>query len=102
MIGLFWNIRGLGKIGRLPALVNKIRSTRAYFVGIMETKESFTPGYLRSLSANMPFEWFYLPAKKSVGGILVGSNSDKFLATLISTLHFSISIMLQDKKIGFS
>ena len=103
MIGLFWNIRGLGKIGRLPALVNRIRSTRADFVGIMETKkESFTPGYLRSLTGNMPFEWFYLPAKKSAGGILVGSNSDKFLTTLVSTLDFSISIMLQDKKTGFS
>jgi len=102
MIGLFWNIRGLGKIGRLPALVNRIRSSRADFVGIMETKESFTPGYLRSLSGNMPFEWFYLPAKKAAGGILVGSNSDKFSATLISKLDFSISIMLQDKKTGFS
>ena len=69
----------------------------------METKrESFTLGYLRSLIGNLPFEWFYLPAKKSAGGILVGSNSDKFLTTLVSTLDFSISIMLQDKKIGFS
>jgi len=103
MIGLFWNVRGLGKIGRLPALINRIRSTRADFVGIMETKrESFTPGYLRSLTGNLPFEWFYLPAKKYVGGILVGSNSDKFSATLISTLDFSVSIMLQDKKTGFS
>ena len=102
MIGLFWNIRGLGKIGRLPALVNRIRSSRADFVGIMETKESFTSGYLRSLTGNMPFEWFYLPAKKSAGGILVGSNSDKFSATLISTLDFSVTIVLQDKKTGFS
>ena len=102
MIGLFWNIRGLGKIGRLPALINRIRGTRADFVGVMETKESFTLGYLRSFTGNVPFDWFYLPAKKSVGGILVGSNSDKFSATLISTLNFSISIMLQDKKTGFS
>jgi len=102
MIGLFWNIRGLGKIGRLPALINRIRSTRADFVGIMETKESFTPGYLRSLTGNVPFEWFYLPAKKSASGILVGSNSDKFSATLISTLDFSVTIVLQDKKTGFS
>ena len=102
MIGLFWNIRGLGKIGRLPALINRIRSTRADFVGIMETKESFTSGYLRSLTGNVPFEWFYLPAKKSAGGILVGSNSDKFSATLISTLDFSVTIVLQDKKTGFS
>ena len=57
MIGLFWNIRGLGKIGRLPALINRTRSTRADFVRVMETKkESFTPGYLRSLTGNVPFE----------------------------------------------
>ena len=68
----------------------------------METKESFTLGYLRSFTGNVPFDWFYLPAKKSVGGILVGSNSDKFSATLISTLKFSVSIMLQDTKTGFS
>jgi hypothetical protein len=36
--------------------------------------------------------------KKSTGGILVGSNSDKFLATLISTLDFSASVMLQIKR----
>jgi hypothetical protein len=41
-------------------------------------------------------------SKKSAGGILVGSNRDKFLATLISTLDFFISVMLQDKKTGFS
>ena len=103
MIGLFWNTRGLGKIGRLPALINWIRSTRADFVGIMKMKEeSFTPGYLRSLTGNVPFEWFYLPTKKSAGGILVGSDSHKIFSTLISTLDFSVSIMLQDKKIGFS
>ena len=38
MIGLFWNIRGLGKIERLPALINRTRSTRADFVHVMETK----------------------------------------------------------------
>lgn len=47
MIGLFWNIRGLGKVGRFTALMNRIRSTHADFVGITETKkETFSPGYL--------------------------------------------------------
>jgi hypothetical protein len=102
MIGLFWNIRGLGKIGRLPALINRIRSTRADFVGVLKTKkESFTPGYLKSLTGNVPFEWFCLPAKRSAGGILVGSNCDKFSATLVSILDFSVSIMLLDKKNWF-
>jgi hypothetical protein len=35
MIGLLWNIRGLGKIARIPALVDKIRSNHVDFVGIM-------------------------------------------------------------------
>lgn len=102
MIGLFWNIRGLGKIGRLPALRGRIASTRADFVGIMETKKDlFTLGYLKSLT-NTPFDQFYLPAKNTVGGILVGCNSDKFATTLVATLDFTVSVMLLDKKTGFS
>jgi hypothetical protein len=63
-IGLFWNIRGLGKIGRLPALANRIRENHVDFVGVMETKkEHFTPGFLKSLTGNTPFNWHHLPAK---------------------------------------
>lgn len=39
MIGLFWNIRGLGKTGIYTALVDRIKSTRANFIGITETKK---------------------------------------------------------------
>jgi hypothetical protein len=39
MVGLFWNIRGLGKTGRFPTLVDRIKSTHADFVGITETKK---------------------------------------------------------------
>jgi hypothetical protein len=47
MIGLFWDIRGLKKNERLPALVSRIRSTHADVIGVIETKkESFTPGHL--------------------------------------------------------
>lgn len=102
MIGLFWNIRGLGKIGRHPALVERIKNTRADVVGITETKkESFTPRYLKSLTGPVPFEWFVLPAKRSAGGNLVGCNKEKFSASVCSSLDFTISIMIQDKKSGF-
>lgn len=40
MIGIIWNIRGLGKIGRVPALLSRIRECNADFVGIIETKKS--------------------------------------------------------------
>jgi hypothetical protein len=49
MIGLLWNIRGLGKPGRVPTLISKIRENHADFVGVIETKkENFTHGFLRS------------------------------------------------------
>lgn len=102
MIGLFWNIRGLNKIGRLPALIGRIRSTHADVVGIIETKkESFTPGYLKSLSGNVPFKWFWLPAKGTAGGILAGCNSDKYIAYVCDSLEFSISLMIKDCKTDF-
>jgi len=39
MIGLLWNIRGLGKIGNPPALISRIRDHHVSFVGIMEKKK---------------------------------------------------------------
>jgi hypothetical protein len=103
MIGLFWNIRGLGKFGRVPALVSRIRDNHVDVVGVIETKkDSFTPGFLRSLTGNIPFTWFYQPAVRTTGGVLVGINSDQFVATVGQILKFSISIMLLDKKSGFN
>jgi hypothetical protein len=39
MIGLFWNIRGHGQIGRVPALVSRIRDNDVDVVGVIETKK---------------------------------------------------------------
>ena len=103
MRGLFWNIRGLNKIGRVPALVSKIRENHVDFVGVMETKkESFTPGFLRALTGNTPFSWCFKPANGSAGGILLGVNSNIFHLTVSDILEFSISAMILDKKSGFS
>jgi len=61
----------------------------------METKESFTLSYLKFLTGDIPFDdWFYLPMNRSASGILVGCNSDKFTATLCTTLDFSMSLMI--------
>ena len=103
MIGPFWNIRGLGKIGWIPTLVSRIRDTHADFVGIMETKkESFSPGFLRSLTGTVPFSWNFLPAIGSAGGILVGANADLYTVVVPDILCFSVSIMIMGKKSGFS
>jgi hypothetical protein len=102
MIGLLWNIRGLGKIGKTPALISRIRDHHVSFVGIMETKNGeFSIGYLKSLSFNMPFEWCHLKAIGSAGGILVGTNSDMFNMVVVDILSYTLSVLLTCKKTGF-
>ena len=103
MKGLLWNIRGLGKLGRIPTLVSRIRDYHAVFVGISETKKDFfSPGLLRSFTGNVPFDWCFVPARETAGGILVGANSDIFKLTVCEILRFSVSVMLSYIKIGFS
>lgn len=50
MKGLFWNIRGMGQMGRVPALVGKIRDIHLDFFGIVETKKIQLSNWLPSLS----------------------------------------------------
>jgi hypothetical protein len=70
---------------------------------VIETKkESFTPGFLRSLIGNIPFSWFNKPAAGTTGGILLGVNFVLFVVTLGQVLNFSISVMMMDKKSGFN
>ena len=61
----------MNKLGRLPALIGRIRDSHADFVGIMETKKSsFSYGLLKNLSSNMPFSSCHLESKGTAGGIL--------------------------------
>lgn len=51
MKGPFWNIRGLGKLGRFPALNSKIRDNHSDFIGILETKKKdIAAGFLKKFS----------------------------------------------------
>jgi hypothetical protein len=103
MKGLFWNIRGLGQLGRIPALVGRLRDNHVDFVGVIETKKrEYTAGFLRSLTSNIPFNWCSLSARGSARGILVGANSDIFNMVDGDILDFTISAMLTNKVTGFS
>lgn len=102
MIGFLWNIRGLGTIGRIPALKGRIRDNHVSFLGIMETKKKdLSSGLLKNLVDNIPFSWCQLEPKGSAGGILVGANADMFNMVVKDILKFSISVMLTCKKSGF-
>lgn len=101
MKGAFWNIRGLNKAGRKLALTGFIGENDLDFVGIIETKkEDFVNSYLRSLSRRN-FDWCFLPATGSVGGILLGCDLNKFSMTNSRRRTFTLSVMLHDKKANF-
>ena len=61
MIGMLWNIRGLGKLGRVPALIGRIRDHHVDFIGVMKTKKKdLSSSFLKSLTTNIPFNWCHL------------------------------------------
>lgn len=102
MIGLLWNIRGLGKDGRIIALTSRVRDCHVDFLGILETKKNnVSPGLLKSITNGIPFNWYHLGAKGSAGRILVGTNADRFNMVVVEVLKFSVSVMLTSKSNGY-
>jgi len=77
MIGALWNIRGLNKEGRLQCIIDFVKENQLDFVGFQETKkESFQDSFLKYVQKD--FNWQYLPAEGTTGGILVGFSERKF------------------------
>lgn len=71
MKGLFWNIRGLEKIGRVPALIGKIRDNHVDFVGVMETKRGILPHvFLGPSQAMLLLTWCTCQLQGQLGGSL--------------------------------
>lgn len=101
MRGAFWNSRGLNKSGRKLSLSSFIGGNDLDFVGIVETKKSdFPNNYLRSLSRRN-FDWCFLPADGTAGGILLGFDLIKFNVSNIVRRKFTLSWMVHDKKTSF-
>jgi hypothetical protein len=55
------------------------------WVSRKQKKELISNSFLKTISGNVDFNWHYLPAKGSAGGILVG-----FKAALFDILKISI------------
>jgi exonuclease III len=66
MIGAFWNIRGMNKVGRTKCLSDFIKKYKLDFVGIQETKKyDFADTLLRTIDNNM--SWRFMPSRGSAG-----------------------------------
>jgi len=101
MIGAFWNIRSLNKIDRLECLKNFIDNNSLDFVGIRETKkESSNQAFFDSVGNN--FNWNFLPACGTAGGILVGLRNTKFNILRWDIKQFCISAFVSNVRDNFS
>ena len=79
MMGLVWNIRGLGQPGKIQCLGDVICNNHVDFLCFFETKrENIDTHILKSMSDSEVFDWHYLPAINTAGGILVGLKGDLF------------------------
>jgi hypothetical protein len=102
MKGVFWNIRGLNRFGRNLSLGSIIRDNGLDFMGVQETKkEEFIPSFLKNLITPATFQWHFLPAKRTAGGILLGVRESLGVSN-VSILKYCVSCMLMDKRKNFS
>lgn len=102
MIGAFWNIRGLGKPGKIQCLCDFLRNNRIDFVGFFETKrELIDVNTLNRIAGNREHEWHSLPAVNTAGGILVGLSKNLFDIIGFVDNFFCCITTVKDKRDGF-
>jgi len=101
MIGAFWNIRGLNKTGRLECLKDFISNNSLDFVGIQETKKRFFSSILFQLLCGL-FDWNFLPASGTAGGVLVGLRTSKFNIISWDIKQFCVSALVSNISGGFT
>ena len=79
MIGIVWNVRGLGPDIKRNFIRETICNKKLDFIGLQETiKTDFTRNELHNLCGGRNFEWKWSQPRGRSGGILVGINCDNF------------------------
>jgi hypothetical protein len=102
MIGCFWNPRGFGKPGRSKTIADVINNNKIDFVGFQETKkEQISNSFLKAISGSCDFNWHYLPAKGTAGGILVGFKADLFEVLDYNMHDYCVTTVVKNLADGF-
>jgi exonuclease III len=74
-----WNIRGLNDVGKVTAVNEMLCKLKPDIICLSETKKrDFSPSYLKEIENFHDFEWNWLSAFGTAGGILVGINVGMF------------------------
>lgn len=87
MKGLFWNVRGINREGKIKCICDTIRTLDLDFLAFSETKkEDFSSQVLDRFSGNVCFYWKWSHTKSTAGGILVGIKEES-LKLVTACLH---------------
>jgi hypothetical protein len=65
-------------------------------------KKEFQNSFLRNLLGAVSFEWHFLPARGTAGGILVCFRSDSLVVSNVTLHNFALSYMIMNKRNNFN
>ena len=94
---LVWNVRGLNGRARRNVVRDLIVQERVSLVCLQETKLSNVSNQLASECLGTSFEYAFLPAVISAGGVLLGWRTDTWLASQVSLQAHSITAKISSR-----
>jgi exonuclease III len=97
---LIWNVWGLNADSHRDALHNLVAAKRTSFVCIQETKLVEINDFDVSQLLGTSFDYAFLPATHTRGGILVAWKAVAWSALSISTRRFSVSVKMRHLSSG--
>jgi hypothetical protein len=101
VVALIWNPGGLNRLDKLTRVHDFIREICPDIIRFSETKkEEFNFIQLQQLDPVGKYNWNWLPAKGTAGGILVGISSDMFEVCRWVIHTFSVSVLIKNKVDG--
>jgi hypothetical protein len=99
VVGLIWNPRGLNRPEKLPRVHELIRETCPDLISFSESKKSeFTDAQLQSVDCNNMYNWNWLPAVGTGGGILVGVKENSFEIITWEIFKYYVSVIIKDRQ----
>jgi hypothetical protein len=97
-----WKVRGLNAVGKVTAVNDVLCKNKPDIIALSATKkEDFSPGCLKAIANFHEFEWNWLPAVGTAGGILVGINLELFEIFSWYKRKFCVMVSLKNKRDKF-
>jgi exonuclease III len=94
---LCWNVRGLNARSHRDSIRELVMSEHVSLICLQETKMSVISDYDVVQILGLGFDYFYLPAVHTRGGILVTWHSASWVVTNMSSRCFSVSLCVRSE-----